>query len=521
MKRVIIICSALLTSFSLFSQTEFDAVRFIQSDITGSARYSSMAGAFGALGGDPSAIKDNPAGLGIYRSSELSVGFNSLNQSTNANWNSKESNDVMNRLGFNNLSYIFSTETSKNTQRNSGLMRSNWAFNFNRLRDFNREMKINGGVGSSSSITDYMAYFTGNINGGSLYSTNTYDPFNNPSVPWISVLAAEAGLMVEYVDSETGNTVYWESLLDPGEKVNPNYRRIESGFHDAYSFSWSGNFNNRFFVGATVNFHDFSYSASSDYTEAFENGGSMGLYNVYKSSATGYNFDLGAIFIPFNAIRLGASIKTPMVYNVTDFHYADMAYNYGGNNTGTILTPNGDNRYKLQTPAVYSLSGSLILGKSAVIGLEYVYNNYSETRFMNTSNDMAPFRYENDGIKANFLDQRMRKLGAEFKITPNLAVRGGIANSGPVTRNTLAKEMIPNTIRTDVDYFIHNSTNYLTAGIGYRDRNWYFDLAFMNKTINESFYAYNSNNLSESLRLRPATVATHNQSLIATVGLRF
>lgn len=521
MKRVIIICSALITSFSIFSQTEFDALRFLHSDIKGSARYTSMAGAFGALGGDPSAIKDNPAGLGIYRSSDFSVSFNSLNQSTSTTWNNKTANDGVNRLGFNNFSGIFSTETGNSTQRSSGLLRSNWAFNYNRLRDFNREMKIDGGVGSLSSITDYMAYFTGNIAGSSLYSTNNYDPFNNASVPWISVLAANAGLMQEFVYDDTGNTAYWESILNSGERVSPYYRLFESGAHDEFAFSWSGNFNNRFFVGATVNFHEINYRATSDYTESFEKGGNIGLYNVFRSNATGFNLNVGAIFVPINFVRLGASVKTPMVYSVSDVHYADLMYNFGGSNNGRVLTPNGDNSYKLQTPTVYSLSGALILGKKALLGLEYVYNNHSGTRFMNTSNDVAPFRYENDGIKANFSNQGMLKFGAEYRLTPNIALRGGFANSGPITKSSLSKEMMPNTIRTDVEYFVHNKTDYITAGIGYRENNWYFDLAFINRNHNESFYAFNSNNLAENLRLQPATVITNNKSLVATIGLKF
>jgi hypothetical protein len=39
----------------------------------GTARYVGMGGAMTAIGGDPSAAIDNPAGLGLYRRSEISV----------------------------------------------------------------------------------------------------------------------------------------------------------------------------------------------------------------------------------------------------------------------------------------------------------------------------------------------------------------------------------------------------------------------------------------------------------------
>jgi len=41
------------------------------SDLSGTARGMAMGGAFGALGGDLTGISINPAGIGVYRSSEV------------------------------------------------------------------------------------------------------------------------------------------------------------------------------------------------------------------------------------------------------------------------------------------------------------------------------------------------------------------------------------------------------------------------------------------------------------------
>ena len=41
----------------------------------GTARYVGMAGAMSAVGGDPSAVMDNVAGLGLYRRSEVMITF--------------------------------------------------------------------------------------------------------------------------------------------------------------------------------------------------------------------------------------------------------------------------------------------------------------------------------------------------------------------------------------------------------------------------------------------------------------
>ncbi len=73
MKKVIIL-SALL-GFVLVSQAQTfeDAVQFSRTLNWGTARSAGMAGAFGALGGDLSTLSSNPAGIGVFRKSEVSI----------------------------------------------------------------------------------------------------------------------------------------------------------------------------------------------------------------------------------------------------------------------------------------------------------------------------------------------------------------------------------------------------------------------------------------------------------------
>ncbi|KAB2823441.1 MAG: hypothetical protein F9K10_02580, partial [Paludibacter sp.] len=249
MKRYKAVVAIICISLSLTAQSEFDALKYLQPNIFGTARYSAMAGAFGALGADPSAIKDNPAGLGIYRSSELSATMNVLSQNSQVDWNRHSSSEGMFKAGFHQLSYIISSTPSSKFSRSTGIKRSNWAFSYNRLKDFNRQLSAAGGRNVSASVTDYIGYFTADIPGDELYKTSNYDPYNNVTVPWISVVAANAGLIREYVYDDTGETAYWQTLLENNETVSPSYFLRESGYFDEYSLSWSGNFNNRVFLG--------------------------------------------------------------------------------------------------------------------------------------------------------------------------------------------------------------------------------------------------------------------------------
>ena len=73
MKKLNILSILLIMGVNSFSQTVNDMVRYAITTNTGSARTSAMGGAFGALGGDMSAFHANPAGIGVFRKSEVSI----------------------------------------------------------------------------------------------------------------------------------------------------------------------------------------------------------------------------------------------------------------------------------------------------------------------------------------------------------------------------------------------------------------------------------------------------------------
>ena len=107
-----IIAAFLLVSSSVMSQiTEIDGLKFVQTDINGTARYMSMAGAFGALGGNVSAIKDNPAALGIYRSSEVTTTLNFTARNSRSEWAGIKAKDNAYRIKFDNFSYVIAAPT--------------------------------------------------------------------------------------------------------------------------------------------------------------------------------------------------------------------------------------------------------------------------------------------------------------------------------------------------------------------------------------------------------------------------
>src|SRR5450756_860953 len=99
MKRISLLIFAALSMFAgVKAQNEEDALRYSQLFYGGTARFMSMGGAFTALGGDLSGISLNPAGTGVFRSSEFSLTPQLFYNNTSSLWNSSQSKD---------FSYVF------------------------------------------------------------------------------------------------------------------------------------------------------------------------------------------------------------------------------------------------------------------------------------------------------------------------------------------------------------------------------------------------------------------------------
>ena len=71
-KKLLIIAIAINT-LTAHAQNEVDALRYATQNLSGTARYAAMGGAFGSLGGEFSALSSNPAGIGMYQFGEITL----------------------------------------------------------------------------------------------------------------------------------------------------------------------------------------------------------------------------------------------------------------------------------------------------------------------------------------------------------------------------------------------------------------------------------------------------------------
>lgn len=85
-KNLIYFVPFLITPFSLKAQYASDGLKFSQPALNGNARYLSIGGAQGSLGGDLGSLSGNPAGVGMFRKSDISFSLQYNNNSAEGSY---------------------------------------------------------------------------------------------------------------------------------------------------------------------------------------------------------------------------------------------------------------------------------------------------------------------------------------------------------------------------------------------------------------------------------------------------
>ena len=503
MKKSILLLIAIgITSLS-YGQGEIDAFRSSRNDLQGTARVQAMGGAFGALGGDAGGVVINPAGIGIYRSSEITATLALSNVNVTTGASDEESRTKFN---FDNLSYMAYYPVGDNS--------FNFGFTYNRLKNFDRNYS-GYNSGRTTSLTDYMAYraegsYFENMNGSSAYFSRA---------PWLSILGWQ-GFLINDITDDT-----YESFLDKGERVDSWIESSERGRVEAYDFTVGTNISNNLLLGLTFSLTDIYYQMSSTYGEDFQNSGGFDLDNYLETTGSGYQLKLGAIYCPIDQLRLGVSYHSPTWYSLRDIYQASLFPIGISDDDGYLVpevrTPNDAYyNYKFRTPYSWTFSLAYIMGTKAILSLDYELKDYAGMNLKN--NNGYNMVDENDVINEDFQMASMIRVGLEYKFTPQFSGRLGYAKMGNPYADDVKNEKVQvMTSRTIPQYSIEGDVSMFTAGIGYRfTPQFYIDAAFVCRTQTDDFYYYSP---MPGFGLTSQSVSSENKTFrgLVTLGYKF
>jgi hypothetical protein len=522
----------------LAAQESTDAYQMSRSELRGTARYMSMAGAFGALGGDLSAINQNPGGIGVYRSSDVGFTLDFDIQSAKAE-NAGVSNTT-NQFKFNcnNAGYVGTYKMDSETLPNI-----NWGFSYSHPQSFNRHYA--GRIGTlNSSISNYIAGATNN--GGwtksDLTTTDNYDPYTSSSstAPWISILAYDS-----YIMNPDSKGTSFQGLYGDGTTGYGEFETTEEGGVDEYNFTFGGNLLNKFYWGLGIGCTDLHYTATTYYGEALTNAyvaadkdnpdnitsgtANYGFVNYLHTVGTGANFKLGFIFKPINEFRIGFAFHTPTYYDMHDTYYTVSSYQYFNNttdnNTGGNSTNNGyngDTWYQIRTPWKFIASMAGVVGTQGIISAEYEYVGYNTMEVLSDDGDV--YTDTKERIKDYYQPAHIFRIGGEFRATPEFSLRLGYSyQTSPVKDNVRNGYENIVTTSTNTQYIFDKSMQYITAGLGYHYKGFYTDMAYVFGHRESDYHAFSPVvNGGNVLELSPtAKITNNNNQLVFSFGYRF
>jgi hypothetical protein len=460
--------------FNTYAQKAEDALRYSQSNYFSSARSASMAGAFGALGGDFSSIRINPAGLGIYRHNEISFtqGLSFINAEQSLTTENNQNFNVSNDTKSFNLGQIGAVFVIKNeAMKANGFDGIKLGFGYNLINNFDREY-FGSSYNANNSFLDWTVQYANGTAVESLYKFSDR-------------LINDAQLIQNTGDEANS----YATALKSGEKVNQYKKVKESGYQGEYLLSIATNYKRKLYFGVSLGIEVLDYTNSSIYSESTLDGSKSPLnhYSFYKDlnqSGWGLNAKLGIIYKPIQNLSLGLAVHTSTSFDIDEEYYTSVDANYKEKigdkqkKDYSAKSPFNTHSYTYEKPFKLVASGAYIFGQRALISADVEYINYPKAEFSLKGNKDS-YEDTNSEIDETYNAAINFRIGGEFRINSLFNLRAGYAfQDSPYEKGTIND---------------NSQENIFTGGLGFRYQNFFANFAYVRTQYNDSYVFYNYN----------------------------
>ena len=535
--RYFLFATALMIAMSANAQETYENAKLVGEDLNGTARYVGMGGAMEALGADISTIGTNPAGLGLFRHSNLSVSGGLLMQS-----NGKEfTNGNKTNASFDQIGGVYSTRTGAKSFLNFG-------FNYHKGKNFDYILNAANSLnGSSQNKQSFIKGLLGDESKGGFFIDR--DPKTKANVGYSDLNKKSNAYTFSQIDY-----LYYNTLIPTNNPVKPydydggndyTFNRAHNGYIGNYDFSVSGNLNDRVYLGVTFGIKDVHYNAYSEYSENLVSSARALVADNRSITGSGFDVTAGVIVRPIESspFRIGAYVKTPTWYDLTTSNTTSLIdyRNYGAANNSKYVNNSYD--YKIWTPWKFGFSLGHTIGSSLALGATYEYEDYSRINTRINDGGYIDYwtgSYYDSSIADTQMNNHTRevlkgvstlKLGVEYKPTTNLALRAGYNYISPMYVSDGQKDPGLSSLGTSyasaTDYTNWKATNRFTLGVGYQIDKFNIDLAYQYSSQSGDFYPFsnvkniNINSTTYNNIATGTKVKNDKSQLLLTLGYRF
>lgn len=521
-----------------FAQGPADALRYSQLQFGGPARTQGIAGANVALGGDFGNLTSNPAGLGLYRKSEVTfspgIGLGTGRGRLVGSNNMALSEDK-NSFHIANLGGVFTNRLADNDDH-SDWRGGSFAIGFSRLADFNEAFRYQGTVADNQSLFQRLrepggnAFITTNAQGQRFYSGDYQNAvqgkkgifdqnstpkayFNLDGLAYANQLTNDS---TKFIRNSAGQVVDSVSKIYTRARRGPilqNEQVVSSGSVSQLDFGYGGSYKDRIFVGGAIGIVSSNYRTVHEFSEVEADGAqgattafnSLQVRDEVKTSGSGFNARLGVIYRANDVLRLGASVQTPTFMRLTDNFTTSLTTDITGRGTVTNSTGANEYTYTITTPFRANGGLALTLSKYGFVTADAEYVGYGQARIDNDPNSdsraKTDFSTQNAAIRTQYGNALNLRFGAEGRFGV-FRIRAGYAHYAD-----------PNRDNTNLD----RSQRFYTAGLGLRQKSFFLDVAEVYTAYNQSYSPYSLVSKAEPL----VSIANARYTTTVTAGFIF
>ncbi len=412
---------AFLSGSIIYAQNLNEVVRYSTETLNGTARYQASGGAFGALGGDLSAISNNPAGSTVFAFSEASVTADFQSFENDATFYGNQESDQKNSFNIGQGGFVL---VLKNASA------SKWdklAFGFNTqlVNNFNKQVYFEGTNTNSGLQTYFLAHATGVSYDFDLRDTrnisNEYLFQGNRGYSAQQTYLALRSYLMNY--DENTNEYFVPGVFNSVMGINQTHLNYSTGGQRLYTLNFAGRFNNKFSIGANINFYSIDYSETKEtfdyYTDQSNSFIKEALFQEeLRTFGTGVSLQVGAIFQASKTLRLGLSYTSPTFYALEDEQMQALSVKSQEDLEGDVYTeviePNVVNvigPYNVQTPSKTQASAALVVGTSGFVSADFGVKNYANSNI--SDNNGTDYGYLNDSIENDLNSSTFMRIGGE------------------------------------------------------------------------------------------------------------
>lgn len=472
----------LITIHVVKGQNEEDALRYSWIEYEGNAQFNATGGAMGIIGNNVSAVSINPGSLASFREASLTFTPSLHFNYTASNYLSSKFYDNKMNFHIKNIGIALPHETSS-----YNWIRGVFAFGYNRLANFNRQLYFSG-TDNISMLSDY----TNKINSeGGMTSLEI-----RKNYPFDAALAYETYL----INPISNDSLKYNHVLMGRNDIFKEQSIIQRGGMGEYYIAYAGNLNHKLLIGGSINFQTVRYVEEKQYREKVNNPDSTIAINEWQineklnTRGSGLNFKFGIVYAPAPWLKMGGSVHTPTYFELKDKWSSSMSSDF---DTASYQweSPNGSFDYAIISPYRINAGITLVSDKLGFLGIEYEYVDYSLARLRSLRNNPSyySFQQENNAIASKYTFTHGLRVGGELKIDPIRIRLGYRISESPML----------------------NDRQYLTTfsgGIGFDFEDSFIDLTYTYQTFS---YLYRSSEVHS-----PAIITPYNHSILLTFGWR-